>query len=240
MDDSDLDSLRDDPRFMALLEREPVDWQERIMAAVEELRAYFAEHGPEIIARLQVVAQEVMTAVQEALAQLQNGGARPSSVEAEELVIERPQQQQQQERAQKPQRQQALATVPDLDSLMADQRWKEASRLLREVVREDPDNGRAWFMLGYSLHADGQLDEAIEAHKRASTFEEFKGIALYNLGCAYALQGNKQRAYGALRRSHDAGFDVLEHIEDDSDLESLRRDRRYRDFLAELKDPGSF
>ena len=49
----------------------------------------------------------------------------------------------------------------------------------------------AWFRLGYSLHALGRLDAAITAHRKAAEFANIRPVALYNLGCAHALNKNK-------------------------------------------------
>jgi hypothetical protein len=57
--------------------------------------------------------------------------------------------------------------------------------------------------------ATGRLEEAIEAHQKAATFDDYHAIALYNLGCAYALTARS-----------------------DSDLDSLRDDPRFKELLA--------
>ena len=48
--------------------------------------------------------------------------------------------------------------------------------------------------------------------------------------------GRKNEAFRALRESHEAGFDLLENIEDDPDLKSLRGDERYEALMDELLD----
>ena len=78
----------------------------------------------------------------------------------------------------------------------------------------------------YALHADGDLERAIKAHKKAASFESFRGIGLYNLGCAYALTGQTDKAFEALRASGEAGFTLPGRIEGDPDLDSLRDDPR--------------
>lgn len=110
--------------------------------------------------------------------------------------------------------------------------FKSAAGVFRKVVAEDKDNALAWQLLGYSLHMGGDLDAAIKAHEKASEFNQTRGIAFYNLGCAYALKGKKDRAFGYLNRSVRARFGTRDRIEDDTDLDSLRRDIRYQRLLA--------
>jgi len=104
------------------------------------------------------------------------------------------------------------------------QDWKTAAVKFREVVEQNDVDGRAWLMLGYCLHADGRLDEAIVVHQRAATFPRVKRIALYNLACAYALTGDRKAALAALQESVAAGFFSLTPIGDDDDFASLADD----------------
>ena len=98
-----------------------------------------------------------------------------------------------------------------------------AEKFQAVTEREDTD-GRAWFMLGYCLHASGKLDEAIVAHRRAATFPRTKRTALYNLACAYALTADHQAAINTLGQAIDAGFISPTPIGDDPDFASLRDD----------------
>ena len=70
-------------------------------------------------------------------------------------------------------------------------------------------------------------EKAIEAHKMAATFEQFRATSLYNLACAYALTGQTTQAIDALTASKEAGLDIAQAAASDSDLDSLRKDRRF-------------
>ncbi|MCZ6835223.1 MAG: tetratricopeptide repeat protein [Planctomycetota bacterium] len=110
------------------------------------------------------------------------------------------------------------------------EKWVEAAESYMEITEVQPDNANAWFNLGYCLHMAGELDLAINAHRKASTFEQFTGIALYNLGCAYALLDEKDEAFAALEASAKAGFDVGANMRGDSDLVNLHDDARFEAF----------
>ncbi len=116
--------------------------------------------------------------------------------------------------------------------------WKLAAEKFQAVIDENESDGRAWFMLGYCLHADGKLDEAIVAHKRAATFPGAKRVALYNLACAYALKGKREAVIQALQGAVDAGFIAREPIVEDSDFDALRDDPEFLKLAEAAKPPG--
>lgn len=105
--------------------------------------------------------------------------------------------------------------------------WQLAAEKFQAIVDQDNSHPRAWFMLGYSLHAAGQLDEAIAAHQRAATFDRVRPVALYNLACAYALRDDRAAALDALAKAINAGFQSAKPISDDPDLQSLKDDPEF-------------
>ena len=122
-------------------------------------------------------------------------------------------------------------TVEEARALQQAGQWNEAADAWRHNTQQDPDNGTAWFNLGYCLHAAGRLEEAIEAHGKAAGFEEYHGIALYNLGCAYALSDRPDAAIEALTGAQAAGFHLRGRVGGDADLDSLQGDPRLEALL---------
>ena len=121
-------------------------------------------------------------------------------------------------------------------TLIAGGKWAEASIAYKAIVEKLPDNTNAWFNLGYSLHAQGQLDEALVAHKKAAARPGPNQIlGTYNTACAYALKGDKDKAFEWLRKAAKAGYDDTEHMVGDSDMDSLRDDPRYKKIIELMK-----
>jgi tetratricopeptide (TPR) repeat protein len=54
---------------------------------------------------------------------------------------------------------------------------------------------------------------------------------MYNLACAHALQGNKQRAFDALEKAIENGFDNTHHMSEDEDLRSLQGDPHFYELV---------
>lgn len=121
----------------------------------------------------------------------------------------------------------AADTMKEAERLFAAREWGLAIEQYRKVVATDPQNSLAWHHLGYCLHMEGKLDEALVAHKKAAEFPETRGIGNYNIACVYALQGKPDEAFAALEICVDAGFADRGQIDHDDDLKSLRADPRY-------------
>ena len=117
---------------------------------------------------------------------------------------------------------------------------QEALQVLRESASEDAG---AWSKVGTRLLMLRQLDAAAEALENAARFaRESPATALYNLACAYALDGRPGDALGALERSIEAGYSDPEHMLEDPDLRSLRGDPEFERLvdLADALDLGRF
>lgn len=80
-----------------------------------------------------------------------------------------------------------------------------------------------------------KYDKAIAEFNRVLEVQPENEIALYNLACAYALRGEKETALDYLEKSVAAGFEDVDHIEKDKDLESLRAEPRYRKIVEALR-----
>ena len=119
--------------------------------------------------------------------------------------------------------------------LFAAQKWAEASQAYREVTEEFPGVGLAWHRLGYALHVQGKIDEAIPCHQQASKFANYRAVSLYNLGCAYALKKDKGTALQFLREAVDDGFRGLKYFDTDTDLDYLRTEPEFRALHEEVR-----
>lgn len=258
--DPDLKSLRDDERFDLLQKQTAADGsastfdqgKQSVMAMLRQAKQYLAQNGPALMEQAKAMAQQAAGIAQQKYHELQEMAEDDEQIaelrarlhetfaKAHEAFLQWRQSMEQKEST-SPGQSADGGESGDSDAMMAEadqhfQRasWEKAAIAYRAVVNVNPDNGRAWFSLGYSLLADGQLDEAIAANRRATEFEQFKGIALYNLACAYSLKGDDDASFEALARCREAGFDRLSGMDADSDFDNIRDDERYADFVASL------
>ncbi|HLK17016.1 MAG TPA: hypothetical protein VKT78_19580 [Fimbriimonadaceae bacterium] len=116
---------------------------------------------------------------------------------------------------------------------------KTAKPLMEEAVKLYAQDGDLWWQLGRARLQAKEYDAGIDAYQRALKFgaqgNKFRAGAFYDLACAYALKGEKEKAFSFLAQSLDAGFRDLQHVREDTDLQSLHADKRWVD-LAATKD----
>lgn len=105
----------------------------------------------------------------------------------------------------------------------------------RTVDNEDGDKGNndgaSWFSQGYSLHQSGHYVDAIAAFSHAIGLGHRQATCMYNVACGYALLNDKENALFWLDRALGGGFDQIDLLKEDSDLDSLRSDPRFKDIV---------
>ncbi len=115
--------------------------------------------------------------------------------------------------------------------------FEKALGLLEELVKQAPNNPDVQFFLGFNLHSMGRIDESIKYHKLAIN-SRHKPTALYNLACAYSLKNEQDKAFDYLKQAIDAGFRTMERMDNDTDLENIRSDDRFKEMVALIKNDG--
>jgi tetratricopeptide (TPR) repeat protein len=117
------------------------------------------------------------------------------------------------------------------DALYTAQKWVEAADAYDRITKSEPQNARAWYRLGFALHALGKFEQAIAAFNHTVEINP-NPFAMYNLACANARAGNKDRAFEWLTKSLNAGFPNPSQVNSDADLASLRDDARFKEVAA--------
>ncbi|HEX5044349.1 MAG TPA: DJ-1/PfpI family protein [Candidatus Polarisedimenticolaceae bacterium] len=107
-----------------------------------------------------------------------------------------------------------------------------AEEAWRVILAKDPGNAFAWYRLGFALHGQGKLDEAVQAATKAAESPDMRGRALFNVACARAVQGRKAEALEALRGAVDAGFNESWWLKNEPDLASIRSEPEFTAILA--------
>ena len=234
-DDGDFDSMRGDPRLNTLLaDSGRPGLLERARRLAGQAQAMYAAYAPQVRRELEGAVASADQQARVVMAQLmQDPRFAPLAsrvlrfVGGQEAVAETPA-----ATVREP------ATVEDAPSLRRAQRlqqsedWSGAAQEYARLLESDPGQLQALFGHSYCLHMAGEYEAAIEAHQLAAAHPQLEGIALYNLGCAYALTGRPDEAFDALKASHAAGFEIRDHIETDADLKSLREDPRFTQLVV--------
>jgi tetratricopeptide (TPR) repeat protein len=122
------------------------------------------------------------------------------------------------------------------NSLMGDESFAEAAVAFGKLAKNAPDTGRFWFRYAYCLHMNGEPDKALEFHKRAAMFDQFAGIATYNIACVHAMNKRVDKAFEALEEAVELGFGGVSQLDGDTDLDNIREDERYAKLIEKIED----
>ena len=83
-----------------------------------------------------------------------------------------------------------------------------------------------------SLSMLGESEKARDWNRRALAMDPDDPSVLYNIACAFSMEGQLTEAFGALQKAIDHGFGHWKWIENDADLDPMREDSRFVDLLA--------
>jgi len=115
------------------------------------------------------------------------------------------------------------------------QEWAEAAAAYQQYIEESPNDPVAWHRLGTSQTHLRQLPEAIKSLEQAIKVGGGAALDFYNLACAFALSGQKEKGLDNLEKAINAGFTDRQQYETDGDLTSLRETERFKELLKRLR-----
>lgn len=107
------------------------------------------------------------------------------------------------------------------------QKFQEAVKAFGEVIKDEPNNGRAWYLLGNSLHSLGRYEEAIKAFEKNVAIANNPN-AMFNIASGYARLKQTGKAFEWLEKSINSGVAPFVDLEKDEDLENIRTDARFK------------
>lgn len=97
-----------------------------------------------------------------------------------------------------------------------------------------PDHAEALRVQARNLTAKGRIADGLEVDRRLVRTRPEDPAAHYNLACRYALLRQPDLALRTLRRAVELGFSDFASLRRNRDLDSIRKDPRFRTLLREL------
>jgi serine/threonine protein kinase/tetratricopeptide (TPR) repeat protein len=97
----------------------------------------------------------------------------------------------------------------------------------------NPNDSRALYLGAAQLQMMGDMARAEEWARRAVQSDPHNPLMLYNVGCLYAMAGNRGLALDHLERAIELGMRNKDWLTTDPDLASVRDDPRFAALLAE-------
>ncbi len=120
------------------------------------------------------------------------------------------------------------------DAREPSQRVKECA-FLEGVLRRCPGHLPTMEALGDLYTKLGRIDEGLVIDESLTRADPRNPTYAYNLACSLALTGQKEQAIAALNRAVHLGYDDLEWLLKDDDLDSIRKHPHFVLILVQLK-----
>jgi hypothetical protein len=122
-----------------------------------------------------------------------------------------------------------------IDVLILQNKFDEVERYISDLEHSGQTRRDVYSRTASSLHGMKQFKLALQYYEKALLMNPVASD-YYNLGCAAALKGDTSKAFEALNKAADLGFNSRRSYESDTDLETLRSDVRWNDLLGKLKE----
>ena len=112
------------------------------------------------------------------------------------------------------------------------QRRLELSERLLEL---DPDDYQTLLYGANALAELGERERSLEWAAQVLESDTDDALVLYNIACFYSVADKKDEALQALEKSYTAGLADPEWMEQDSDLDNIRDEVRYKALVERMK-----
>jgi tetratricopeptide (TPR) repeat protein len=86
-----------------------------------------------------------------------------------------------------------------------------------------------------NLTVKGRLQDGLTVDKKLVALRPADPTARYNLACRYALLKQPDLALVTLRKAIELGYRDFRYMEEDRDLDSIRKDPRFRKLLRDYR-----
>lgn len=103
---------------------------------------------------------------------------------------------------------------------------------LEGIARRDAQWSDALKLLGDDYTRRGRIAEGLGVDEQLARLCPEDASVFYNLACSLALSERFDEAFTALDRAVALGYDDFKWLAKDPDMAKLRRDSRYKKFLA--------
>lgn len=103
------------------------------------------------------------------------------------------------------------------------------------ILEEDPDFLPALIPLADDYTKVGRYEDGLSLDERLSALRPDDSLVHYNLACSYALTGQAEKTLDALKKAIALGYDDLDWMERDDDLDGIRSLKSYRVIVDSLR-----
>ncbi|MDO8545556.1 MAG: hypothetical protein Q7S40_34365 [Opitutaceae bacterium] len=108
-------------------------------------------------------------------------------------------------------------------------------RFFESVLRRNRDYANVVEILGGLYTRHGRVADGLKMDRRLVKLQPDNATAHYNLACSLALSKRKSDALSELRRAVQLGYRDFDWMQQDPDLEPLKKHPDFQRLLLELK-----
>ncbi len=108
-------------------------------------------------------------------------------------------------------------------------------RFYEGILRHAPDFIEALMALGDLYTKRGLYEQGLKVDEKLSALRPDDPCILYNLACSYSLVNNIPLSLRTIKCAIRQGYEYLDYLEQDPDLNNLRQDRRFQTYISRLK-----
>ncbi len=104
-----------------------------------------------------------------------------------------------------------------------------------KILGRKPDFIEALMALGDLYTKRGRYLDGLKVDQKLALLRPDDATIMYNLACSYSLINNLDEALTSIKRAVDCGYDNFEYLARDGDLDNLRQDSRFKEYLMGIK-----
>jgi len=108
-------------------------------------------------------------------------------------------------------------------------------RFYENLIRRRPNFTHVLMSLGEAYTRKGFHKEGLEVDKKLVKLKPEDPFVHYNFACSLSLQGDVEHALKELKIAVLLGYDDIEYILKDPDLNNLRKSEGFRPFFSKIK-----
>jgi len=113
--------------------------------------------------------------------------------------------------------------------------YRRALAKAEKHLELNPDDSRVLYLAAAALLELGERERSIELAGRCCSLDPKDSYIAYGLACFYSRAGNYEEALACFERSVRSGFTHKEWIENDADLDPIRKKPRFKAVVRKLK-----
>ena len=103
------------------------------------------------------------------------------------------------------------------------------------LIRKNPDHVQALKLLGDLYTKKGSIEKGLQIDEYLSQLQPQDPFVFYNLACSYSLLNHTDKAFRSIKMAIKYGYRDFDHLREDSDLENLRNDYRFKRYFSRVE-----